>query len=424
MRAARLSHRLLTLCLTLLMSIPMLTCLNWADSSSLLSPLTQPQGLDNPDSFSAPSPAQSSIQPSYSSSYTSGVPQTASIPNQCTPIRESDRGGQFNWRQYTLGAQDKIQIEILGFEKLGQKNIIIPPNGTLILDLIGPIQASNITLEDFHANLVKAYSEYLVEPKISVNLLQTKTFLVYINGAVQNPGSYEISTTDDNRFGLVNVVPGISINRTSPLLSNMLVAAGGILYDADLEHVKITNEENNQCLEVNLISLLQKQDNMQDVHLIPGDTIVIPRLDSPILVDENKYKLYASSSFSPDTIPVKVVGYVNSPGLVELEPAQSRNLLSAIASAGGYLRDSAYFPKEVMILRHSDRNGKLTRFEVDPRKNDVALHPNDIVYVPIKRIPRAGLFFDYLARVLAPFNVFANSYRNLTGDTVFQDNLF
>jgi protein involved in polysaccharide export with SLBB domain len=201
----------------------------------------------------------------------------------------------------------------------------------------------------------------------------------------------------------------------------MLVAAGGILYDADVEHIHITNEETQQCIEVSLIDLLQKQDNMQDVHLIPGDTIVVPKLASPILVDENKYKLYASSTFSPSTIPVKVVGYVNAPGLINLEPAQSRNLLSAIASAGGYLRESAYFPKEVLVLRHSDQDGKLHRFEVNPRKNDMALFPNDIVYVPLKRIPRAGLFFDFINRMVTPFGRFANGYENFTGDAFVED---
>ena len=124
-----------------------------------------------------------------------------------------------------------------------------------------------------------------------------------------------------------------------------------------------------------------------------------------------KYKKYASSTFSPKLIPVKVFGYVNRPGLIKLDSSQSLNLSSAIISAGGYLADSAYAPGKVYVSR-VDVSGKLVTTVVNPKSNDITLMPNDIVYVPEKVRPLAGKAFDYMTRVFIPANTFASTYNN------------
>jgi len=128
-------------------------------------------------------------------------------------------------------------------------------------------------------------------------------------------------------------------------------------------------------------------------------------------VSEEKYIKYATSTFSPKTIPVKVFGYVSRPGLIKLDNSASITLNSAIMAAGGYLTDAAYAPKKVYISR-ADASGKLVTKVVNPMSNDIVVMPNDIVYVPEKTRPLIGKAFDAMYKVLVPFNAAANTYNN------------
>jgi len=59
-----------------------------------------------------------------------------------------------------------------------------------------------------------------------------------------------------------------------------------------------------------------------------------------------------------------------------------------------------------------DGNGHMATVAINPRKEDMTLRPNDIVYVPSKPIPTAGRAFDFLNRVVAPLAGIANGYNN------------
>ena len=65
-----------------------------------------------------------------------------------------------------------------------------------------------------------------------------------------------------------------------------------------------------------------------------------------------------------------------------------------------------------MYVSRVDANGHLTTTTVDPRHNDMALRPNDVVYVPNKLTPRIGKAFDYLARIVTPLTSMAAGANN------------
>lgn len=314
-------------------------------------------------------------------------------------------------RSYVLGPNDVISIFVYDSEEFNQVNIRIQPNGNIIITPLGQIKVSGMTIENLHILLVNKYKKYLKEPQVTVRLDETRPFVVYVTGAVLNPGSYEMSTNTSNNQNLNNSKSEVMPERKSPLLSNVLVAAGGIQFDADLEHIKITNSFDNSEFNANLMDILEKGASNQDIYLMSGDTVYIPKLPTPLAVSEEKYKKYATATFSPKIIPVKVYGYVNNPGLIKLDSSASITLSSAITAAGGYLTDSAYAPKKIFISR-ADVSGKLVTRVVNPMSNDVTLMPNDIVYVPEKSRPLVGKTFDYMMRVLNPVNTFANTYNN------------
>lgn len=316
----------------------------------------------------------------------------------------------FTTRKYILGPNDVISISIYNIPEFNQKDIRIQPDGKIIITPLGIINVAGKTMDELHELLVDKYKYYIKDPQVSVALGTSRPFLVYVTGAIANPGSYEINT-------IVNQSPYFSkpesfVERKTPLLSNVLVAAGGLKFNADFEHIKVSNNIENSNYEVNLLRMVDKGDSSQDVYLMAGDTVYIPALPSPLAVSEEKYKKLASSTFVQQSVPVNVYGYVNNPGVVKLNPSESLTLNTAIMLAGGYLKDSAYAPKKVFVSR-ADNNGKLVTRVINPMSKDVILMPNDVVYIPEKAKPKVGKFFDYLARVASPFGTVANSYFNV-----------
>ncbi|MDD3150528.1 MAG: polysaccharide export protein [Candidatus Gastranaerophilales bacterium] len=314
-------------------------------------------------------------------------------------------------RKYVLGPNDVISIKFYNVPKLDQENLKVQPDGNILLSAFGALNVAGMTIEELRGLLIEKYSYYLKNPDISISLNQSKPFIVYVTGAVENPGGYELDTNTSAYQYVNSIKPEIQIQRKTPILSNILVAAGGICYDADLEHVKVINKYDGSAFEIDLLDLISNGNSAQDIYLTAGDTVYVPRLPTPLGINPVKYKQYASATFSPHSVPVKVIGYVNSPGLIDLDPAHSLNINSAISKAGGYLTDSAYAPKKVYLSR-VDSSGKFVTTEINPMSKDVVLMPNDIVYVPEKTRPLVGKSFDYMARLIAPVGMFASSYNN------------
>lgn len=315
-------------------------------------------------------------------------------------------------RDYVLGPNDIISIFVYDSEEFNQEKMRVQPDGNIILTPLGQVKAAGKTVEELHILLVNKYKKYLKDPQVTIRLDQLRPFVAYIRGQVLNPGGYELNADTSTHQGFVSSdLSLLQVERKSPLLSNLLIAAGGIKFDADLEHIKISNTTNNTELEVNLMDLLDKGDTGQDVYLMAGDVINVPKLPTPLAVSEEKYIKYATSTFSPKYVPVKVFGYVSKPGLIKLDSSASITLNSAIMAAGGYLTDAAYAPKKVYVSR-ADASGKLVTKTVNPMSNDIVVMPNDIVYVPEKSRPLAGKAFDAMTKFLLPANGIANTYNN------------
>lgn len=315
-------------------------------------------------------------------------------------------------REYLLGPNDVISILIYDNKEMDQERIRIQPDGNIIIAPLGFVKASGKTIDELNKLLVERYKFYLKDPQLTIRLDQTRPFVAYITGAVLNPGGYELNTDTSNYYPAgVNSFSDVQIARRSPLLSNLIVAAGGVKFDADFEHIKIINKNTNDTFEVNLLEILDSQDTRQDIYLMAGDVVTIPKLPTPLAVREDNYIKYATSTFSPKYVPIKVFGYVQKPGLVQLDSKASITLNTAIMEAGGYLTDAAYAPTRVYLSR-ADASGKLVTKVVNPMKNDIVVMPNDIVYVPEKTRPLIAKAFEAMNKILTPVNTFANTYNN------------
>jgi polysaccharide export outer membrane protein len=317
--------------------------------------------------------------------------------------------------EYRLGPNDEIDLDFFGVPELNQKSLRVMPDGTIMFPALGQIQVAGLTISELSSMLSERYKQYLKEPNISINLVKLKPFIVFIKGAVLHAGSYEFNPNPANFMQQTMSNKELNVLRTSPLLSNVLIAAGGLTHDADVEHLEIRNQYTQQVKTINILDLLSSND-FKDVYLNYGDTVIVPRLKSSLAVDPKKYRAFMGSSFSQNQIPVRIYGYVKTPGLYELPAAQTNTLHSAIVSAGGYYGDFSFQPKKVYLSRVDDK-GHLATLQIDPRYEDPVLMPNDIIYIPEKSIGKVQRSLRFITDLIDPF--FRSGIAYNTWATVF-----
>ena len=106
---------------------------------------------------------------------------------------------------YRLMVGDEILVESVSDESIKRgdfvRGIQIQSDGTVVLRLIGPIQAAGKTVPQLRKDIEKAYADYLKNPSIDVTPIKTNTRLDDLRSAVSN---FIGVNGGQNIFGIVN----------------------------------------------------------------------------------------------------------------------------------------------------------------------------------------------------------------------------
>lgn len=86
---------------------------------------------------------------------------------------------------YELNIGDKIRVESLQDDNL-DRELVIQPDGTITLRLLGQVPAAGITIHALRQNLEKLYTKYYKEPTITVTPVQVNTKLEDLRSTVDN----------------------------------------------------------------------------------------------------------------------------------------------------------------------------------------------------------------------------------------------
>ncbi|MGE0199778.1 MAG: polysaccharide biosynthesis/export family protein [Candidatus Melainabacteria bacterium] len=291
---------------------------------------------------------------------------------------------------YVIGCGDKLSVHVYHHGEFDQKDILVRCDGFASFNGVGELAVTGKTVAEIKEMLTAAIGELVIDPIVTVDISDTKPGTVYVAGAVRQPGMYQLTTSAQG-----NVTNPVS--RVDLRLSNILSNAGGVKMNADLTRVEIRRGGQTTQL-VNLWEMIKEGDNDQDVLLQSGDSVYIPDQTHVALDDEN-YIALLSSSIGPKTFPVRMLGEVNKPGVYALD-AESPYLNSALAQAGG-LKEGA--TRNVVTIRRFTSENDFTTLNVDPRKLDVILRPNDVVVIAEQKMYKAGRYTDQTSKMLSPF---------------------
>ena len=228
---------------------------------------------------------------------------------------------------------------------------------------------------------------------------------VAVVGEVFRPGPYIIAAVDSTiseagETGQTTGTRGFS----QPTLTQAIQRAGGIKPEANVRKIQVRRLARNgeeKVFSVDLWKLLQEGDLSQDVALQDRDTIIVNKATA---LSPSEQIALASSTLSPSTIDVNIVGEVNNPGPVQIRP--NTPLSQAVLAAGGF-RSGRANKKSVDLIRVepdgsvTKRRIKLAFSGIINEETNPALRNNDVVV-----IRRSGFaaFGDGLDRIVGPFN--------------------
>jgi polysaccharide biosynthesis/export protein len=272
---------------------------------------------------------------------------------------------------YILGTGDQLSVRVFGADELAaERPIEVGYDGKINVPMVGKVQASGVSVRSLEADLTKRYSTYFKDPQVSVAVTDYRSEPVTVVGAVNAPNVIQL--------------------RGPTRLMHVISQAGGLRPDAG-DRVLVTRQlspdksgasasgatgpnANFYLKEVDLLKIIDGTDPSADVVIQANDLITVP-----------KAKM------------VYVVGDVGRPGGYVLDGhSNSLTVLQAIALAGGVNKTAK--SGDTKILRTATgTNSQRVESQIDLKKvmasqaPDVALHADDILFVPNSAARNAGI---------------------------------
>ena len=158
-------------------------------------------------------------------------------------------------RPYLIGPFDKLKIDVFGIEDLS-KEVQIDASGRLSFPLIGVVEAAGMTPGELSTELERRLKgRYVRDPQVTVNLEETVSQVITVDGQVSKPGLYPV------------------IGRMT--LMRAVATAGGTAEFAKLDDVVIFRNVNGEQLAglYNLKAI--RRGNYSDPEVFANDVIVV-----------------------------------------------------------------------------------------------------------------------------------------------------
>lgn len=164
---------------------------------------------------------------------------------------------RFEDNSYVIGVGDILRVSIYQQEDLLTQTTV-RPDGNVALPLLGDIPAAGFTVGDFSEEVRRRYLAYLDEPRVTVSMVERRSYRVFVLGEVGRPG--EISSHEP-----INVLQALSL-------------AGGFSRFADRNRITILRREGKTERQIpfHYQKVVQGKAPEQNFLLRSGDTIIVP----------------------------------------------------------------------------------------------------------------------------------------------------
>jgi polysaccharide biosynthesis/export protein len=163
------------------------------------------------------------------------------------------------YETYRLGPGDEVAIHVQAQPDYSLDKVKISPVGRIYHPLAGDIEVAGLTVTQLKEKLTTEFSEYIVNPKVSVSLEQAQSAKLGVLGEVKTPGI-------------------VIMNKPMSILE-VIAASGGFTETAKRTEVTVLRQTMNgraYKLKVNLKRILDgKSDPEENLMMQTGDTVIV-----------------------------------------------------------------------------------------------------------------------------------------------------
>ncbi len=263
---------------------------------------------------------------------------------------------------FKLGPGDQLEIEVLG--DIGTRaRTTIGPDGKIYFFLLPGTDIWGLTLTQARDKIAADMQRFVREPQpVSITLRAVQSQRIWVLGRLNRPGVYPIAGPITLLEAIAQAGGPASATVTTSLSGGVVVgndSRGAADEAGDLARAFVIRE--GKLLRVDFTRLLRQGDMSHNIYLQSDDVVYIP-------------------SASNDSI--HVLGAVGTPSTIEYRGRMT--LVESIAKAGGAQRDAHL--RQVAIIRGSLTAPRIAVVDVWAVQRgeaaDLALEPQDIVYIP------------------------------------------
>ncbi len=158
--------------------------------------------------------------------------------------------------EYHLGAGDVLTIGVWGYEDLQLKDVVVRPDGNIAFPIVGEIKVTGSSVAELTNVLTRSLADYVINPKVTVNIYKFHSTRVYVLGEVVKPGMYEIE-------------------KEHKILDAIGVAGGYTKNAAKKKVLLLRKDDREKPITVNLLNLLNNGDMSQNYTLGEGDVVYL-----------------------------------------------------------------------------------------------------------------------------------------------------
>lgn len=160
---------------------------------------------------------------------------------------------------YRIRQGDKLSIKFFAHAELNEPNLLVRPDGFISPQIITEIRAEGKTVDELKKALEWAYNEILLQPIITVSVVDFVTPRIFVGGQITKPGRYDI--------------------REAGTLVQAIFLAGGFTPDARRSMVLRArpNGKGDWDIEIaNVMKILDPKIKEKDLILQDGDYVFVP----------------------------------------------------------------------------------------------------------------------------------------------------
>ena len=232
-----------------------------------------------------------------------------------------------------LGPGDSVRITVFQNPDLSSETRI-SDRGSIVFPLVGEVKLSGLTVAEAGSRIADQLKRgnFIVNPQVTVAVIQVRSRLVYVLGEVIRPGTYPLEDSATRLTDILTLAGGVS-----PTGGNTVT-------------VVLTRNGKSEKREIDVPAMFRSGNLSENIVVENGDTLYVQR--APVFY---------------------IYGEVQHAGVYRLEP--NMVVMQALSLGGGLTARGS--EKKISIQRRM-ANGKFARLEA--RLTD-AINVDDIIYV-------------------------------------------